>query len=252
VLPTRYGKSDCESGAVSAATPSELIGVDGCRDGWVIAKTDEHLNGLCFRIMQPVGELFERANDQGAVIAIDVPIGLPKAGARTCDLAARRALGPRQGSRVFPAPSRLTLAGSTYLECCDLNRTASGVAISKQAHAILPKIRDVDRAVTPDRGRFIREVHPEVIFCTLKGEPLMYSKKTSAGRSERLAILWQHGLAFDPIAERLRLGRSRLTIDDLIDAAVCLLTAHKVHLGVEGVLGDARRDGRGLLMNIAA
>lgn len=49
---------------------------------------------------------------------IDVPIGLPDRGARECDKAARRRLGPSRGSSVFPAPIRRILAATSYIEAC--------------------------------------------------------------------------------------------------------------------------------------
>jgi predicted RNase H-like nuclease len=187
-----------------------------------------------------------------SIIAIDIPIGLADLGPRACDIEARQLLGPRQGSRVFPPPVRAALRGSTYSECCELNRQMCGKAISRQAHAIIPKIRKVDEAITPALQARVREVHPEVSFRLLKGRPLQHSKKTSAGRKERVEILDSEGLGFDPQFERLRLGRSLLAIDDLLDAAACLLTAERIAEGRAQVLGDGAIDSRGLRMEIVA
>lgn len=148
------------------------------------------------------------------VVAIDIPIGLPDRGARSCDLEARQRLGTGQGSRVFPAPCRACLAAGTYAECCELSFAATGKKISKQAHAILPKIRDLDQVITPELQRRIREVHPEVSFRELNGRPLLHPKKTSGGRQERMAILGAQGLACDWRGERVRLGRHRVSLDD--------------------------------------
>jgi predicted RNase H-like nuclease len=41
-------------------------------------------------------------------------------------------------------------------------------------------------------------------------------------------------------------------VDDLIDAAVALLTARRTSTGSAQVLGDGARDARGLLMEIVA
>jgi hypothetical protein len=46
---------------------------------------------------------------------------------------------------------------------------------------------------------------------------------------------------FDLVQERLHLRRSQLGFDDLIDAAVCLLTARRVTAGLVGLLGDEAR-----------
>jgi predicted RNase H-like nuclease len=185
-------------------------------------------------------------------VAIDIPIGLPMSGARACDLAARRALGPGQGSRVFPVPARGTLEGNSYEECSELNRRASGTGISKQTFAIMPKIIEVDRWISRVTQARVREVHPEVCFRVLNGAPLAHSKKDDEGRRERLAILARHGVVFDPLAERKRLASSRVGVDDLIDAAVALVTARRISEGTAAVLGDGARDGRGLRMEIVA
>jgi predicted RNase H-like nuclease len=229
-----------------------LIGIDGCRGGWVLATATERSNvSLSFSIVSEIGGVFAQASEGKAIIAIDVPIGLPASGSRACDLAARRALGRGQGSRVFPAPSRAALAGASYAECCELNRKASGVKISRQTFAIFPKIREVDGSITPPLQAWIREAHPEVSFSVLNG-PLQYSKKRAVGRKERLAILAQHGILFDAVEERARLGRARVAVDDLIDAAACLVTARRIHDGATRLLGGGDADARGIRMEIIA
>jgi predicted RNase H-like nuclease len=51
----------------------------------------------------------------GGIVAagIDIPIGLTASGPRSCDLEARRLLGPRRSS-VFPAPAREVLRAWSY------------------------------------------------------------------------------------------------------------------------------------------
>ena len=62
-----------------------------------------------------------------------------------------------------------------------------------RGYAILDKIRQVDKLITPDLQERFREVHPEVAFCVLNRRPLVHRKKTAEGQQERLAILRQHG-----------------------------------------------------------
>ena len=230
----------------------KLFGVDGCKAGWVVASSQSDLSGLAFRIVPTIDSICAETLKVEAVVTIDIPIGLPASGARGCDLDARQTLGSGQGSRVFPAPARATLAGNSYEECCALNRQASGTAISQQAYGILRKIKEVDSWMTPERQLRVREVHPEVSFCVLNGGPLVHSKKTEEGEQERLAILAQHGVTFHPAAERMALGASKVAVDDLIDAAVALVTAHRVSQGNARILGDRKVDGRGLRMEILA
>ena len=57
------------------ATP-ELIGVDGCRGGWVVAASDGLLSGLSFTVVDDLAPVIARVEDDSALIAIDIPIGL--------------------------------------------------------------------------------------------------------------------------------------------------------------------------------
>jgi hypothetical protein len=58
------------------------------------------------------------------------------------------------------------------------------------------------------------------------------NSRSRSSQHERLAVLREHGITFDPGLERERLGRSRMGIDDLIDAAVALVTAARLAAGI--------------------
>lgn len=208
------------------------------------------LSRIRFTVVSDLAEPLERACKGEALVLIDIPIGLSDCRSRPVDLEARRLLGRGQGSRVFRAPCRAALDGQTYEECCALSRAAVGVALSRQARA--SKIREADRLMTPELQSAVREVHPEVAFCVLAGGPLAHRKKTREGQDERRAILRAHGVVFDPHSERGRLGRSRVGTDDLVDAAVALVTASRIAAGTAQVLGDGSIDPRGLRMEMLA
>ena len=97
---------------------------------------------------------------------IDIPIGLPDSGSRRCDIEARKMIGERRSS-VFPAPVRGLLGAATYEEAVARSRAIHGKSLSKQAFAILPKIEEVDRLMTPERQCHLVEVHPEACFTVL-------------------------------------------------------------------------------------
>lgn len=70
--------------------------------------------------LQVVASLESLFDDPALVAAvIDVPIGLPEAGPRTCDLEARRLLRAPRASSVFPAPLRSMLSAHDQHEASE-------------------------------------------------------------------------------------------------------------------------------------
>ena len=234
-----------------------LHGIDGCKTGWVVVSSDRALKDLSVRIVAPalIGALFRECAEMGGQIAIDVPIGLAEHAPRGCDIAARKLLGRPRASSVFPAPCRATLLATSYAEACELNEAASGRRVSRQTYGILPKICEVDAAMTPEIQRTVRESHPEVTFARLSGggRGLMSNKKRAAGRTVRVELLRRCLPEFDAIQERNSLGKSNVALDDVIDAAACLLAADRIARGTACTLpdGEPEYDRRGLRMEIA-
>jgi predicted RNase H-like nuclease len=234
----------------------DLLGIDGCRGGWVVATSDERFSDLSFAVVADLEPLVARAERGEALVAIDMPIGLCDDGPRACDLQARRLLGRPRASSVFPAPCRAALAATTYRRACGLSRKTLGVALTIECFNILPKIRQVDAVMTPARQAFVREVHPELVFALLsgRGHGLVEPKRTAAGERARLRLLRRVAPRFDPAAVRARLGLGRVARDDVIDAVACMVAARRIALGKAVVLPDGSvvRDARGLRMEIVA
>lgn len=233
---------------------SDLIGIDGCRGGWVVAASDPSLSCVSFAVVGDLEPLISPGERGGTVIAIDIPIGLSDSGPRACDLEARRLLGRPRASSVFPAPCRAALAATTYRRACGLSRRALGVALSLECFNILPKIRQVDALMTPARQAFVREVHPELVFALLagRGRGLVEPKRTADGERVRLRLLRKIVPRFDPVAVRARLGLARVARDDVIDAVACLVAAARIAKGEARVVPDGAvfRDAQGLRMEI--
>jgi len=235
-----------------------LIGIDGCRAGWILAAGDASLGSIRFTVtadLQPVVASLENIDAQ---VAIDIPSGIPDNGARSVDYAARALLGSPRSNSVFPVPCRPTLAATTYEEACAINRRASGEgkAVSQQLFALLPKIRAVDALLSPALQTRVRECHPEVVFAILagKGRGLVYSKKTTEGEAERTALLSRFLPPFQVDTIRATLGASGADRADIIDALVCLVTAHRIANGTATTLprGRVPTDSRGLRMEMLA
>ena len=206
-----------------------VAGVDGCRGGWTVALADA-TSILDVRVVPTFADVVALGC---AAVAVDMPIGLLDRGPRTCDVEARRRLGPRRSS-VFPTPLRPMLHAATYADALAI------AGISKQAFNLLPKIREVDAVMTPRRQRTIVEVHPELCFSRLLGAPCRAPKRTPEGRAERLAGL-------DLTLDRPPAGAAW---DDVLDACVLVETARRLVAGEVERLGDGVRDARGLRCEI--
>lgn len=217
----------------------------------MVATAHPSLETVGFTLVPEFGAVLASVEPGEALICIDIPIGLADAPSRRCDVDARRLLAPRRGSSVFPAPTRAALAGRDYADQCRLNREACGKALSRQASNIVPKIREVDIAITPAMQAWLREAHPELAFAARAGAPLATRKATADGLHERLALLQRAGIRVDPQRVRAELGATHVRPDDLVDAAVLLLTARRILEGTARILGGDV-DSRGLRMEIVA
>ena len=222
-----------QGGDVGAA----VLGVDGCPGGWVGAQVRD--GGITWH----VGSFASMLAVGAAVVAVDIPIGLPTGGERRrADVEARAQLGAQRSS-VFFAPPRVVLEASSQPEASRLSRAGGSVGVSIQTFHILDKVAEVDTLV---RGRSsdVIEVHPELSLRRLSGRPLP-PKRALAGRLARLDVLrtWLPDLALpSPLP-----GRAKP--DDCLDAVACAWTAARWARGEAEVLGE-ETDAEGLPMRI--
>lgn len=196
------------------------MGVDACKKGWVAVADD-----LRAYFGRTIRELVAAADEDGplAVIAVDIPIGLPLHGPRQADALVRALLGKRASS-VFTTPVRAALAATTHAEASAITREATGKGLSQQAYALRAKILQVDQwaQVTPHR---VVEVHPEVCFEAMAGRTLKYPKSTWAGAEERRVILARAGIV---VPAEIGLAGEVAGTDDVFDAAAAMWTAQRV------------------------
>ena len=186
----------------------------------------------------------------GALVVVDMPMGLVDAAdGRRVDGLMRKRLGRRHSS-VFTAPSRAALDATDYADAKRRNLEATGRSLSRQSWALVPKIREVDRLLTPSVQERVREGHPEVAFACLSGEPMTYSKKEPAGVTERRRVLRAAGYDLDRLEACLPPG-GKAGIDDLLDACVLHDVACRILDGsAQALPGNEERDSRGLLMQV--
>ena len=205
-----------------------IAGVDGCPAGWIALVENTTTRSITAVVFVTFAALADALD--AVVIAIDIPIGLTDRDARQCDVLARRHLGPKRGSSVFPAPIRPALGASSYEEAKARSFAVQKKAISQQAWAIYPKIREVDETLCSSanlRDRVI-EVHPELTFSAWSGAPIIPPKRKAEGRAIRRKLIDEH---FGPLAfssARATIDKSQAADDDIADAFAALWTAQRL------------------------
>jgi predicted RNase H-like nuclease len=223
-----------------------VAGVDGCRAGWVAFKVEVPSLVTSVELVDVPTLLKSRPNDL-LCLAIDIPIGLLDC-SRACDKAARKLLGQPRGTSVFAAPCRAALSATTHAAASKINREKTGRGLSQQAFGIIPKIKQVDDAITSDCQRWALEVHPEVCFWALNHHsPMKHNKKTPEGAAERIAVLRP---VFPEIERHLANRPTRVGADDLLDAGAAAWTALRCHSNEVRFVCLPEDDQRGLATTI--
>ena len=231
-------------------------GVDGAKGGWVMA-----VAGTCcdssvkFSAWGSFGDLWAEARAKNiAVVAVDMPVGLPGVERRTADVEARSLLGPRRSS-LFWTPPLCVLDADDHTEANRRSRERTGWGLSAQSFNLLPKIREVREALSTEPvGSSARprtaEVHPETSLALLAGAPMRASKRTQAGIEERVTALQSvFPSVGDTVLEPLQ-GPLRAKLDDLLDAAAAAWTARRIASGDAICLGEDEFDETGYPMHI--
>jgi predicted RNase H-like nuclease len=219
-----------------------VAGIDGCRGGWVVFKVHLPSWNTSVEIIDLPAVLMNKPDDL-AILAIDIPIGLPD-GSRACDKAARKLLGHPRGTSVFASPCRASLFEKNHAAATAMNHRMTGRGLSQQAWGIASKIKQVDDVITPECQKWVFEVHPEVCFWALSGErPMAHRKKTPAGINARLGLLRS---IFPNIRAHLQNRPAGVGKDDLLDAAAAAWTAQRLWKGEARQVCEPERDGKRL------
>jgi predicted RNase H-like nuclease len=206
-----------------------VLGVDGCRAGWVGVLLDgreasSYVAGSVAALVELVGHPLDG-------VGIDIPIGLPDAGRRAAEGEVRRLL-PGRGSTVFSTCVRSAYEAATYADALVVQRAATGVGLSRQSWGLRAKILEVDAWLRSDPGVAVSEVHPELAFAVMAGAagaggpvPVAEPKKSREGARARRRLL--HGVAIE-VPPRPGTGVGE---DDLLDACAVAWSAARVARG---------------------
>ena len=126
-----------------------LAGVDGCPVGWIAAFVRPDGDESRVRIVPRFADVVA-APEAPAVIAVDMPIGLPDRtglGGRAAENTVRTLLGARQSS-VFSVPSRAAVYADDYAQRVqarlgDIRPAAQGVEAALQYRTAHPRNRRI-------------------------------------------------------------------------------------------------------------
>ena len=212
-----------------------VAGVDGCRAGWIAVLMRVGDPASARIVVAPTLAAIADAPERPAVIAVDMPVGLPErtnGSGRPCEQLIRPLLGQRQSS-VFAIPSRQAVYAADYREACALALATSDPPrkVSRQGFGIFPKIREIDALLRarPELMATIFEVHPELAFWALNDRRALDQPKKvkgvpyEPGMRLRRALLERSGLLSEAlIAAPPPRGAAA---DDLLDALAGLTVA---------------------------
>lgn len=238
-----------------------LAGVDGCRAGWIAAFVRPSEGEVRIRIVPRFADVLA-APEAPAIVAVDMPIGLPDRigpDGRGPERAIRPLLGARQSS-VFSVPPRAAIFAADFGAACAAALAASDPPrkVSKQLFMIAPKIREVDGVLRADPALAPRvyEVHPELAFWRLNGERALTEPKKVRGVCYEPGLALRRGLliaASLPAATVAAGPPKGAAADDLLDALACAAIARRIHAGAARPFPDPPgRDAFGLPVAIWA
>jgi predicted RNase H-like nuclease len=250
------------SGRSGEPTPEIwLAGVDGCRTGWVAAFVRPADGEARVRIVPRFADVLA-APEAPAVVAVDIPIGLPDRigpDGRGPERTIRPLLGARQSS-VFSVPPRAAIFAPDFGAACAAALAASEPPrkVSKQLFMIAPKIREVDALLRADATCVarVREVHPELAFWRLNGDRALDQPKKVK------SVCYEPGLALRrsllvvadlPASIVMAAPPKGAGADDLLDALACAAIARRLLAGTARPFPDPPgRDTYGLPVAIWA
>jgi len=236
-----------------------VVGVDGCRAGWM-AVFRRIGDGACRRRVVAAFTDILGAPEAPAIIAVDMPIGLPErivGPGRAAEQAVRPLLGARQSS-VFSIPARAAVMAEDYRAACAIALATSEPPkkVSKQSFNIFPKIREIDAVMTAALESRVFEVHPELAFWRLNdGAPMSLPKLVKGrpdpeGIHQRKQLLERFGFEMSILEQVPPKGAA---IDDVVDACVTAIIAERLARGqATSFPPDPPRDARGLRIAIWA
>lgn len=201
-----------------------VVGADQCGNGWVFIR----LSDGAFESARFYRDFTKGVDDspEAETIGVDIPIGYPRPPAtqRLADGQARAMVGPRRSS-VFTALHPDVLGEQTWAAANQMSKNRFSKGVTTQSFALKPKITEV--ADVAARNNRVYEVHPEVSFVALAGQPLRFSKKQWNGHNARRTLLAAHGIEIPDVLDDAGI----VGADDILDAAAAAWSASRIAEG---------------------
>ena len=229
---------------------NKVVGVDGCRAGWLAFTIDN--SGYSLNIYNSI-EMLCRENAEAKLIIIDMPLGLPESiNDIRPEIEARKILG-KKASSIFNCPCRQAVYKDSYKEANEMNKNVLGKGLSQQSYAICPKIREIDMFLKDNeeyKDKLI-ESHPEICFSKLNGTPIFENKKTPEGIKKRISVLSKYYKGIEAIVYGSEISKKDAQIDDILDA-ICLAVVAKIGQKdkLKAIPSIPQKDNCGLLMQM--
>jgi len=207
---------------------SSVIGIDGCKSGWITAKILEN-KSISFQIIENLNDRYLQESNLSH-IGIDIPLQLSHSGKRLAEIEARSLLKNR-ACTIFSPPTLNALRAKSYIDACDVNFKECGKRISKQSWNLFPKIREAQAFLENNSisklGIF--EVHPELSFMAMNDMSLIVeSKKTDIGREIRINLIKKFFPRFSFKSVRNKFKKTQVLDDDILDSISVLWSTQRI------------------------
>ena len=226
---------------------SSVIGIDGCKAGWIIAKTLEN-ESISFQIIKNLNDVYLEGINVSH-IGIDIPLQLSHTGKRFAEIEARSLLKNR-ACTIFTPPTLNALRAKNYMDACEVNFNECGKRISKQSWNLFPKIKEAQEFLENKSINKLRvfEVHPELSFMAMNDMILVQaSKKTDIGREIRIKLIQKFFPKFSFESVRNEYKKNQALDDDILDSVSVLWSTQRI---VDNIANFVPKDPKRIDMRI--
>ena len=207
---------------------STVIGIDGCRAGWIITQVlDNQL--ISFHIIKNLNDDYLK-QIKLSYIGIDIPLQLSQTGKRLAEIEARSLLKKR-ACTIFSPPTLNALRAKNYIDACEVNFKECGKRISKQSWNLFPKIKEAHKFLENNSISKLEvfEVHPELSFMAMNDMNLIdASKKTETGKEIRIKLIQKFFPNFSFESVRNQYKKNQVLDDDILDSISVLWSTQRI------------------------